>query len=54
MKIPKYAVKNPVTTVMMMLLVLLFGFVSLTGLKLDLMPNINPPVVSVMTTYPGA
>ncbi|WP_078554021.1 efflux RND transporter permease subunit [Bacillus alkalicellulosilyticus] len=54
MNISKYAVKNPVTTIMMMLLVLLLGFVSLTGLKLDLMPNINPPVVAVMTTYQGA
>lgn len=54
MKIPKFAVKRPVTTIMMMLLVLLLGFTSLTGLKLDLMPNINPPVVAVMTTYPGA
>lgn len=54
MKIPKIAVKRPVTTIMMMLLVLLLGFVSLTNLKLDLMPNINPPVLAVMTTYPGA
>lgn len=54
MKIPKFAVKNPVTTIMMMCLVLILGFVSFTGLRLDLMPNINPPVVAVMTTYPGA
>ncbi|MDQ0341163.1 HAE1 family hydrophobic/amphiphilic exporter-1 [Caldalkalibacillus uzonensis] len=54
MKLPKFAVKNPVTTIMMMCLVLLLGFVSLTGLKLDLMPNMNPPVVAVMTTYSGA
>ncbi len=54
MKIPKIAVKRPVTTIMMMLLVLLLGFVSLTNLKMDLMPNINPPVLAVMTTYPGA
>lgn len=54
MKIPKFAVKNPVTTMMMMCLVLILGFVSLTGLRLELMPNINPPVLAVMTTYPGA
>ncbi|KMJ58000.1 hypothetical protein AB685_14345 [Bacillus sp. LL01] len=54
MKIPKIAVKRPVTTIMMMMLVLLLGFVSLTNLKMDLMPNINPPVLAVMTTYPGA
>lgn len=54
MRIPKIAVKRPVTTIMMMMLVLLLGFVSLTNLKMDLMPNINPPVLAVMTTYPGA
>jgi HAE1 family hydrophobic/amphiphilic exporter-1 len=54
MKIPKFAVKRPVTTIMMMMLVLLLGVVSLTNLKMDLMPNINPPVLAVMTTYPGA
>lgn len=54
MKLPKLAVKNPVTTIMMMCLVLLLGFVSLTGLRLDLLPNINPPILAVMTTYPGA
>ncbi|WNF35074.1 efflux RND transporter permease subunit [Bacillaceae bacterium IKA-2] len=54
MKIPKYAVNNPVTTMMMMCLVLILGFVSLTGLRLELMPNINPPILAVMTTYPGA
>jgi hydrophobic/amphiphilic exporter-1 (mainly G- bacteria), HAE1 family len=54
MKIPKFAVNRPVTTIMMMFLVLIFGLVSFTGLKMDLMPNINAPVVAVMTTYPGA
>ena len=54
MNIAKIAVKRPVTTIMMMLVVLLLGVVSLTGLRLELMPNINPPVVAIMTTYPGA
>ncbi|OEH84500.1 hypothetical protein BHU72_09855 [Desulfuribacillus stibiiarsenatis] len=54
MRIPNFAVKNPVTTIMIMCLVLILGFVSLTGLQLDLMPNINPPVVAVMTTFSGA
>ncbi|MEW8967915.1 efflux RND transporter permease subunit [Exiguobacterium alkaliphilum] len=54
MKLPKFAVKNPVTTIMVMCLVLLLGLVSFTNLKLDLMPNLNPPVTAIMTTYPGA
>lgn len=39
---------------MMMLLVIILGVVSLTNLKLDLMPNINPPILAVITNYPGA
>ncbi|WP_161568186.1 efflux RND transporter permease subunit [Anaerobacillus alkaliphilus] len=54
MIIPKIAVKRPVTTIMMMLVVILLGIVSLTGLRVELMPNINPPVLAIMTTYPGA
>lgn len=54
MNIARIAVKRPVTTIMMMLVVVLLGVVSLTGLRLELMPNINPPVVAIMTTYPGA
>lgn len=54
MNLPKFAVKNPVATIMLMLLVLIMGFVSFTNLSLDLIPNMNPPVVAVMTTYPGS
>lgn len=54
MIIPKFAVKHPVTTIMMMMLILLLGFVSLSGLKMDLMPKLNPPVLAVLSNYSGA
>lgn len=54
MNLSKFSVRNPIPTIMMMLLVLILGAVSLTNLKLDLMPNINPPVLAVITNYPGA
>lgn len=37
-----------------MLILLLVGAVSFTRLPLQLMPNINPPVAAVATTYQGA
>lgn len=37
-----------------MLILLLIGAVSFTRLPLQLMPNINPPVAAVATTYQGA
>lgn len=50
----KFSIKRPVTTVMIMLMVVLGGFVSLTGLNLDLMPTIDIPIAIVSTTYVGA
>ena len=54
MNLPKFSVRNPITTIMMMLLVVILGVVSVSNLKQDLMPNINPPVLAVITNYPGA
>lgn len=54
MGLSKIAVKRPITTIMMVLLILIMGFVSFTNLKLNLMPDINPPVLAIMITYPGA
>ncbi|MBQ4347607.1 MAG: efflux RND transporter permease subunit [Firmicutes bacterium] len=50
----KTSINRPVTTVMVVLIVLIAGIVSFTGLKMDIMPNINVPVAVVSTTYTGA
>ena len=34
--------------------VMVLGFVSLTGMQTDLLPNMNLPYLLVITTYPGA
>lgn len=47
------AVKRPVTTAMMALIVALLGFVSLTRVPIDLYPNIEIPVAIVNTSYPN-
>ena len=39
---------------MSFLVVLLFGFIALSRLPIDLYPEIEPPVMSVITIYPGA
>lgn len=54
MRLPEVSVRNPVMTVMVFLAVLLLGGFSLTRLKIDLMPDIEPPQVSVITLWPGA
>jgi len=53
MKIHEIAIKRPVATLMCVLVVLVLGFVSLTNLSVDLMPDIDFPIAIVMTTYQG-
>ena len=50
----KISIKRPVTTIMVIFIVLLAGLISLTSLKMDLMPSIDIPMVLVSTTYTGA
>jgi len=54
MKLPETGVKRPVTTVMIFVAILILGVVSLTMLALDMMPEIEPPSISVITPWPGA
>jgi hydrophobic/amphiphilic exporter-1 (mainly G- bacteria), HAE1 family len=53
MKIAKYAIDRPVTTMMFYLAIVLLGLISLRQLSVDLMPNISYPRLSVMTEYSG-
>lgn len=53
MKISNLSVKRPVTVIMMMLIVVLLGFVSLSKLSIDLYPDIEVPVALVITNYSG-
>jgi len=52
--LPRLAIRRPVATAMVVLLVLLLGAVSFSKLALDLMPDIDYPVAVVATTYSGA
>ncbi len=54
MAIYSSAVKKPVTTVMIFVAVILFGFYSLKYLPIDMYPEVDPPYVTVMTVYAGA
>jgi hydrophobic/amphiphilic exporter-1 (mainly G- bacteria), HAE1 family len=54
MSIYKTAVNKPVSTLMVFVGLVVMGLYSLTNIPIDLYPEINPPFLSVMTTYPGA
>jgi HAE1 family hydrophobic/amphiphilic exporter-1 len=48
------SIKRPLAISMVFLAMILFGFISLTKLPLDFLPNISLPMIAVLTTYPGA
>ena len=50
---PKYSVKKPFTILVAVILVLVLGFVSLTGIQTDLLPAMNLPYLMVITTTPA-
>ena len=54
MDLTKFSLKRPVTTLLVVLALAVFGISSLMGLRLELMPDMDMPVMLVMTIYPGA
>jgi HAE1 family hydrophobic/amphiphilic exporter-1 len=54
MRISELSIKRPVTTLMVVFVVLILGFVSFTRLNVDLLPSINLPIAVVSTAYQGA
>lgn len=53
-KITKLAVKRPVSVVMIILALFLFGISSLMGFNMELNPEMSLPMLSVIAVYPGA
>lgn len=54
MSIYKTAINKPVTTILVFVAVAILGLFSLAQLPIDQFPEMEPPYVTVMTTYPGA
>lgn len=54
MSISTTSIKRPVLAIVMNLVIVLFGIIGYTFLGVREFPSIDPPVVSVRTSYPGA
>ncbi len=54
MSIYKNAVNKPITTLMIFTAVIVMGLYSLRTIPIDLFPELDPPFIAVMTTWPGA
>ncbi len=54
MNLPEFGVKRPVTNLMIFSAIIVLALYSLTRLGIDNMPKIEPPVISIISSYPGA
>ena len=54
MAIYKTAINKPITTGLIFVAIIILGLFSLTRLPIDQMPEMDPPYITVMTTYAGA
>lgn len=54
MSIFKTSINKPITTALIFVAVIVIGLFSLLQLPIDQYPEIEPPFISVMTSYPGA
>jgi len=54
MSLPRFSVRNPVTTGMLVVTVVVMGLLSLTRISLDMFPSFERPVLQVSVPYPDA
>ncbi|MBR7026851.1 MAG: efflux RND transporter permease subunit [Bacteroidales bacterium] len=54
MSIYKKAIDKPVTTLLIFVAVIVLGLYAFRQLPIDQFPEMDPPYITVMTTYPGA
>lgn len=54
MGIADLSIKRPVATLMAVIVVIILGFVSLSRIPVDLLPDVELPVAVIITAYPGA
>lgn len=54
MSLSSVSINRPVLTTVFAIVILLFGVVGLTFLGIREFPSVDPPIISVSTSYPGA
>ncbi len=54
MSLPGFSVRRPIFITMVTLIVVILGAVSLSRLRIDLLPNIELPTLTIRTEYEGA
>lgn len=50
----KFAINRPITTLMLVMTFIVFGLIAFRAMPVALFPNIDFPIVTIQTAYPGA
>jgi len=50
----KLAIKRPIATLMYVVTLVIFGLISYRSMPSALFPNVDFPIVTIQTNYPGA
>ncbi len=50
----KFAIKRPIATLMYVMTLVIFGYLSFKSMPAALFPNVDFPMVTIKTVYPGA
>ena len=53
MNIAEISIKRPIFVACLIIVMVVVGYISMTKLSVELFPDVAPPVVSVITAYPG-
>ncbi len=54
MSLASTSIKRPVMAIVMSLVVVIFGLIGVTSLPVREFPSVDPPIINVRTSYPGA
>ena len=54
MSLSSISIKRPVLATVFSIVILLFGFIGMTYLGVREFPSVDPPIITVSTSYPGA
>ncbi len=54
MNLPEFGIKKPVTNIMIFLIIIILALYCSTRIGINLLPEIEPPVISVVSSYYGA
>lgn len=50
----RYLINKPITTAVLVILIILFGIIGLNSLPVQLTPDVEMPEITIRTTWPGA